>query len=174
MLLYLDYISKDATVSSDEICMSKTKAKVKKTTHIPKEPTYVYVSYREKCVDVIEDTLGEDGPYSGYREDVWEFELVKAYGTKPPIGITPYWETVKLIGAYKVPAKVYVLYVRYSTGDTFGHSNGRGTIVNAYVDMKDALKAQKQIEEGKWPGYAAWVGHFERFDSANVEMVEVI
>ena len=148
--------------------MAAHKTKPKKTTHIPKKPTYVYVSYKSDCVNVIEDTLGEDGPYSGFKKDAWDFALGKAFVTPP--NYTPYWEHVELVGAVKAPDHVYVLYVRYSDGNTFGRSSGLGAIVKAYVNEKDAIKDQQLIKNGKYPGYCAWTGYFS--NSGYNKMIE--
>jgi hypothetical protein len=147
--------------------MSKTKAKVRKQTHIPKKPIYVYVSYESKCIDVLEDTLGDDGPYSGFREDDWSYEVLDVYA-EPPVGVTTDWEQAKLVGSYKVPERVWLVVVRYSTGDTFSHSSGQGAIANAYVDESRAWKDARLIEDGKWPEYAAWTGYFESVESVMV------
>ena len=152
--------------------MSKTKPKVRKNTHIPKEPIYLYVSYESKCINVTEDTLGSDGPYSGFREDDWDYTLSAVY-TRPPVNITADYDYARLRGATKIPDKVWVLYVRYSTGDTFSHSHGRGAVVNVYATQAQARKDQKLIEEGKYKYSGTWTGYFEQLEGTGIEELEV-
>jgi hypothetical protein len=155
------------------------------------EKKHIYVTYNERCVNVIKDTRGEDGPWSGYREDEYDFCVKQAFKDSPQ-NITPYWEEVEFFGEEKVPCTVYVLYVKYSTGDTFSHSSGRGQIVAAYASSEDAIRDKQYIEEDagyaledrwnppkkprekKWTGYANWNGYFEHFEGAYIEALNVI
>lgn len=157
-----------------------------------KENQYLYISYNEHCSNVVEDTYGDDGPYTGFCEEDWEFNLDKAY-LKPPAKNTPYWEQVELIGDLKGTKFVYVMYVLYSTGGTFSRDNGRGHIVKAYVSKEDALKDQLLIEEdnenlskrrrdyghklpkykNQWAEYAPWNGYFKRMESVNIQIMEI-
>lgn len=135
---------------------------------------YIYVSYEEECVEVYEDTQGCDGPYSGYRHDAYDYKLLNAYADKPPIRFGPYWDSVELVGAEQVPDTVYVLYVRYGTGHTFGRSDGRGHIVKAYASLAEAEKNRKLIENDEWDSYAPWKGYFESYQGADIETMSVI
>mgnify|MGYP001767213161 CR=1 FL=1 len=89
----------------------------------------------------------------------------------------------------------YLLYVIYSTGDSFSHHEGRIDYVELYDDESLAEKSAKMIEddykdwrkkEDKWnvnilnssgkifQFYCPWKGHFEGLTSVEVENVRLI
>jgi len=137
------------------------------------KPT-VYVTYNEHCDRVIEDTLGHDGPWSGFREDHYSFSLGGVY-EKCPSCDTPYWDEVEvsdLSSGDDIPSVLHIVYVRYSTGSTFGHSEGRGSIVAAFSTSEAAIKVRDKIIEGTYKGrygYNEWEGYFESLESVHIE-----
>lgn len=47
----------------------------------------------------------------------------------------------------KAGEPVFVLYMTYSTGDTFGHAEGKGEVIWVFKDPALAMKAKAQWEE---------------------------
>ena len=90
-----------------------------------------------------------------------------------------------------------VVWIEWSTGDSFGHGNRTCTeIMGLFKDMESALSLKTQIESWnprenkKWEeahsyhfktpdgqefksGFAPWSGHFESLDSVNVDVVTI-
>lgn len=130
-------------------------------------PINIYVTYKEWVDEVVEDTREENVPFSGFTHTRHGYCLEKAYLINPK-SVTPYWEGFTVYFD-KVPLLVYVLYVRYSTGDTFSYSEGMGSIVGVYNNLEQAERDKCKIEEDKWPGYAAWEGFFEKLESVHIE-----
>ena len=64
--------------------------------------------------------------------------------------------------------EVYVLVVRYRTGDTFGHSTGQWFVEGAYLDGDKAREVAELINNDKYKGNKPWNGYFERLE--NVEL----
>lgn len=51
---------------------------------------------------------------------------------------------------FRVPAgstNVYVLYMIYSTGDSFGHSDGEGTVLGCFGNRDVAFAAKEAVEK---------------------------
>ena len=68
--------------------------------------------------------------------------------------------------------RVWVVFVIYSTGDTFSESYGNGEIVCVCKDEDSALIIKKEIWEGQTPqciSYASWNGYFESIQNVTVE-----
>lgn len=80
-----------------------------------------------------------------------------------------YWNTVEVDFTPVPGMTVWAVVVRYSTGSTFGHETGKGTVPAICDSEKKALAIQKMIEENKWNNYAPWVGYFETLESVHVE-----
>lgn len=135
----------------------------------------LYVAYQQECIQVIEDTLGKDGPYSGYREDVYDYRVKGVYTMQPQH--TCYWDPMVLQlekDNEEVPQIVHVVYVRYSTGGTFSHSRGCGTLVGVFADYNVAIDTMNQIRDGKFKGYRPWEGYFERFEDVCLDTQVVV
>ena len=90
-----------------------------------------------------------------------------------------------------------VVWIEYSSGDSFGHADRKYTeIMGLFKDMESALSLKTQIESWnprenkKWEeahsyhfktpdgqefksGFAPWSGHFESLDSVNVDVVTI-
>lgn len=91
----------------------------------------------------------------------------------------------------------YLLYVRYSTGDTFHHEDGCIEYMDLYFTMQDAEENAKKIQESskktnecfKNPDYwsvtltdavgnvhkmsAPWKGYFEHLESVEIEAISL-
>lgn len=131
----------------------------------------LYVEYDEEVSSVISDTQGEDGPYSGFREDVYDYSIGSVKINKPKS--YQYEEMILQTNDTVLPSTVYVVIVRYSTGDTFSHSSGRGTIEGVYETEGEANKIKNAINTDQYKGYASWKGYFESLEDCYVEAFEI-
>jgi hypothetical protein len=74
------------------------------------------------------------------------------------------------------PSKVdqaYLVMVRYSDGDTFGHSSGHMYVEGVYKSKKKADKVAKSIEKDTYKGYKAWSSYFGGLESVEVVNMSV-
>ena len=67
-----------------------------------------------------------------------------------------------------VGKKLYLVFVRYTTGGTFGYSTGNPCFPDCCINLKEAKKIEAKIREGKWNGDSPWKGYFEKLDSVEV------
>lgn len=96
----------------------------------------IYVNYTSICTNSYHD--GEQ--YGDWSED-WDFYVddvsLRAKGSsydKYPIEA-------------EVGDTIYVLYVRYSDGDSFGHASGKGMIVYASEDLDEITRLRDAYED---------------------------
>lgn len=68
---------------------------------------------------------------------------------------------------------VYVVYVRYSTGNSFGSTSGCGHIVGVYKTLEEADKIYNQILNHEFSGYTPWIGYFENLESVDYQQFKV-
>lgn len=142
----------------------KKMTRVQKDKMISREDRTLYYTYEQHCT------------YSKEPEEQWgewethyEWSLGRVF-TKSPQGFTPYWNTVELDKPVEPNSKVYLVVVRYSSGNTFGRSEGNGTIAGIYTTLEQASEARELVEQDKWPGYAPWNGYFESLESVSIEV----
>jgi len=64
---------------------------------------------------------------------------------------------------------VFVVVVRYDTGDTFGRTYDTWTITDIVLTMEEADEICKAILYDKYGKYNAWQGYFEKFNSVDYE-----
>jgi len=79
--------------------------------------------------------------------------------------IYPDFDPIDYIGK-----SVYVIVVRYSTGDTFGHSTGEWFVEGVYNDVDETKKVSDSINKGTYGSgkYQPWQGYFERLQDVEV------
>lgn len=68
---------------------------------------------------------------------------------------------------------VYVVYVRYGAGSTFGHTSGAWEIIGIYEHEDEARSVVKSIEYDTYSGYKCWEGYFESLERADYESMVV-
>lgn len=86
--------------------------------------------------------------------------------------------------------EVYVVVVRYSTGDTFGHDDGQVYLADAFDDEQDAYDLRDEFKkhdhsydrravvpfnfEYRGKSYdIPWAGYFENLEGIHVETVKI-
>jgi len=90
---------------------------------------------------------------------------------------TSYHEEFTLLQKYPSPGTpIFVVVIRYSTGDTFGNSTGHGAIVGCHTEYEYATLQKSYLDKQDWSVaegtgalYKSWVGYFE-----HVESIEII
>ena len=73
---------------------------------------------------------------------------------------------------------LYLAVVRYSTGDTFGHTEGAWALVGVAPTYKIAElmleEATKPTEKGDYRNYRPWEGYFEEFTNTEIHKLDVV
>lgn len=72
---------------------------------------------------------------------------------------------------------VYVVYVRYKTGGTFGSTLGAWEIVKVFNNLDEAESLERSIIDGSYEKqkgiYVPWRGYFERFERCDIQYMTV-
>lgn len=102
------------------------------------------VTYEEHC----EGGENEDsGEWSSRTPEDCSFYVTGAY-LPDKNGLPLYSENVEVNFIPKKNQFVYIVVVRYSTGDTFGHTSGKGLIEGAYQTPEEADAIKEAINKG--------------------------
>lgn len=104
----------------------------------PDNALRVAVQYTERCTHDY-----HDGENYGRWERSYDYTIDRVRAV-PESKTESYNEEI-----YAVPAdtkQVYVVYMIYSTGDSFGNSDGEGQIMWVFADRDKAWKLRDQIE----------------------------
>jgi len=113
---------------------------------------------------------------AGQEEDAWP-SYEDQYHEFTPKGLrleAPAWsETIEVDFDPKKLDHLYVVIVRYSSGDTFGTTLGNWHIIGAYKSFKKAEKIRISIDKNKYKGYKPWEGYFESLEGVTVERLDV-
>jgi len=130
--------------------------------------TSLYVDFDEWCE---ESGIGaeEDGGAWSYRgTSIYNFELREIRIAPFPMSITKEVPFDVVRGQ-----TVYIVLARYSTGDSFGNSEGHGCIVGIYKNEKDAQAIIDSVSDEtyyeKVEKYPPWKGYFESLQDIFVE-----
>ena len=99
----------------------------------------LFVNYRAFC-ESSEQSSEEYGSWS----EIWDFcvegvSLTEKHDSRYPEEFTVDWTPVE-------GQEVYVLYVRYGDGDSFGSAEGKGEVVWVFRDHTVADAAKKALE----------------------------
>lgn len=128
----------------------------------------LYLTYQEY------ETGGEplsDDDWCDYADAYITWNLLDCYKEKPDNYFTT--ETVQVPFDVVVDKPIYVVYVRYTTGCTFGTTYGSWYIVETFDNIEDAKTLNDSIDNDTYDGYKPWKGYFERFESCGIEVMFV-
>jgi hypothetical protein len=131
----------------------------------------LYLTYDERrCGGGICDGQEDDDWPSHEDEDV-EWRLRECRNTRDE----KHWyqEQVEIDFSANVGSTVWVVYVRYGTGCTFGHINGAWTILGVYEHQGQAEKVKQSVHDDTYENCKCWQGYFENFESCEVESMVV-
>lgn len=141
--------------------------------------TQLYVVYTEEEID----SYRAPENYGEWSSDN-HFSVDGVFLNKPEH--RGYTETFTTVFDVNVGDELHVLYIRYGTGDSFGHGSGYGEVIWVFKDLDVAMKAAKvwettnnyridfEIEDGSFiklsnPAH----GYFEQLESVNVQTIIV-
>lgn len=123
----------------------------------------VYIEYRDYSTGG--DAIEPEERWSSRTDTIHDYSLVRASVTKPEQSY--YYEECEL-DCDERPKDVYVVLVKYSSGDTFGNSYGHGHIEGVYVSKTRAMDIAESIRNGTYKKdskekyvYRPWEGYFE-------------
>ena len=128
----------------------------------------VFITYDESSSGG--EDLNPEEEWSSRADRIYDFRLVRASLERT----TKSWYSEEFeIDSEIRPQDVFVVLVRYSSGDTFGSSYGHGHIEGVYFDKDKAMEVAETIENGTYNkkgfnkrGYTVWEGYFESLESA--------
>ena len=101
--------------------------------------------------------------------DVEFKELRTEHPKRTPRGCWPHEIEVDFDPEKYVNKELGMVVVRYSTGDTFGSTEGAWTIVGIFTDLVKAEKIAVDIENDNYGNNNAWQGYFESLECADVK-----
>ena len=136
----------------------------------------IYLTYDSYETGGVTEDDSKFSDYSDiYRETIWK----NAYVFYPE---SFFIETVEIDFNPENVSSVYLVTVIYDSGDTFGTSHGNVEVVGVFDSLEKANKIKKQIEhEEKHPKetsklniYKPWIGHFENFNSVEINVLNVL
>lgn len=120
-----------------------------------------------------------DEPYGDWWEDL-DFEVKGVSIGKPARVVT---EDFNINENFNIGDEVWVVYMIYSSGDSFGSSTGNGEVLWVFKTEEDAIRAKEAIKEQERNSSInfntangqlvkmsnpAW-GYFENVSSVNIE-----
>jgi hypothetical protein len=128
-----------------------------------KKKTYpIYIYYKEYTTGGGAREGEEDEEWPNLEDEYTEFSIDNI----SLIRFSDIWrkEEILLDWEPKNGQTVYVLVVRYSSGNTFGNSFGNFHFVGVFKTEQEVLDHQKLINSSNYEGYKPWVGYFERLE----------
>lgn len=133
----------------------------------------IYVNYKDEYVSGGETVAGQEGePWPSHEDTIYHFEPTNATLSN----VSSYHEDLEVSLTEPLPNALWIVYVRYSTGNTFGRSLGHGSIEGAFVTHDEAKARATEIEKGgpSIKGYTPWDGYFERLESVEITAVPLL
>lgn len=132
------------------------------------ERTYtLYLTYNEYHTGGGVCEGQEDDAYPDYEDENVEWYLLECRLTRSKT--TWYHEELTVDFEPKVNDTVYVVYVRYGDGNTFGHTNGCWNILGVYSNELDAMRVKESVEDDSYEGYKCWEGYFNNLERCEIE-----
>jgi hypothetical protein len=119
----------------------------------------LYVTYSERRSGGI---CGEE-QYSRRSDTIIDFQLNSVSYQEPEDWYKEPFE----IDCTEIPQIVYVVLVRYGSGDSFGQSYGHGQIEGVYLSEDEAQKIVESIRKETYTGYSPWIGYFNSLECVN-------
>lgn len=149
--------------------MKYKKPKIKTEDH-----QTLWVTYKEHCSGggIVEGE--EDKAYPDREEEYIDWQLLNVNISEPN---SLYRDPVKVKCSKLVRPgdSMYLVVVRYSSGDTFGHSSGHAYAEGVYDTKECANLVAAMIEAESYPsvGYLPWVGFFESLEGVEIHNITV-
>lgn len=140
-----------------------------------KEPKRLYVEYNES------ETGGEkedpDDRWSSRADTIKEVEFIRLHRETPKNRF--FYDSIEVSNEDLLKLDtLYLAVVRYSTGDTFGRTEGAWALVGVAPTYKIAEmmleEATKPTEKGDYRNYRPWEGYFERLTDTEIHKLDVV
>ena len=130
----------------------------------------LYLHYNESCHGGGISPGQEDEEWPSYEDEHTDWYLTKCSLVK-----TNSWreEEVDVKFNTKAGDVIYVVYVRYETGNSFGTSYGRWKILGVHSDLSDAQKELESINDGTHPDKYVWTGYFESLEHCDIQAMVI-
>ena len=148
--------------------MKKNKVKTKGVANKDElEKKYVYLTYTE-----YREGGGAEDPddrWSSRTDENVDWGLIDCRFTQEKW--PNYTEQVEIGFDVNLGETVYVVYVRYGTGDSFGHTDGAWKIIDVYQHQEEASAIVSSINNGTYNkgSYNCWDGYFESLQSCDYQ-----
>lgn len=126
------------------------------------EKEYIFVTYDERTY-LTRDPDPDDNWDAG--EAHTDFTLERVFLDKPK---DIYCKALEKRHDFESGTSVFVVVVRYSTGNTFGHETGRGCIVEVCKTFEEAQQVSRLCESGDHPQSYTWRGYFESLEDVEI------
>ena len=117
----------------------------------------------------------EDEKWPSYEDGDADFQLKRVIQIKEKDrdNLHYYCELFSL-DLEEVPDHVYVVYAKYSTGDTFGRCNNCGKVLEVCLNFEEAKGKIKEYENKDSNDYSVpWNGYFECLDFIDAQLMHV-
>jgi len=140
----------------------------------------IYITYEENRTGGVPESNERYCNYSDTHIDIrWKKAHIKHPGDYQV-------ERVDIDFDPKEVDHIYIVFVRYGSGSSFGTSYGEWELIGAYKNYEDAQEVLDKInydEEHKHnedykkeyeKDFRSWDGYFERFESAEIEVLHIL
>lgn len=146
----------------------RTSQRCKPTLSVP-----LYILYREERSggDICEGEEDSEWPNHDPTNVVVTFQSL--HRTAAGTGRF-FYDAIEVIPDVAAQTSLCLAVVRYSTGDTFGRTNGMWSVVGAYPTVTLAETALSQALDPANSQHKPWEGYFERVEQTEVHVVPVM
>lgn len=129
--------------------------------------TAVYVEYNERSYGG--DKVDPSDKWSDREDTITEFAVEGITLSRPD---TPYYTFFDVVLTPDTE-ELYIIHVRYSTGDTFGRETGCGKIINVCSTKEEAARILDSVEDGSHPEAIYWTGYFDHLESCHADCFKI-
>lgn len=142
----------------------------KKIKEPAKQLPRLWLDYREEHSggDVCE---GETGPWASHEDAYIRTEFIRLHREQPKHKF--FNHSIEVDERLMNIDALYLAVVIYSTGSTFGHTEGAWHVVGLAPTYQVA-EAMLDIALNNKDSYKPWEGYFERFTSADIHKLDVV
>jgi hypothetical protein len=121
------------------------------------------------------DTIDPDDRWSNRTDHNIELQVKKLYKSEPKHLF--FKDSIEVEDLSILEKQyVYLVVVRYQTGDTFGTSHGNFKFYSVRGTEDEVIKDRADIEKPRGPNdpYRAWDGYFERLENVEIELLPLL
>ena len=158
--------------------MAAKKPRAKKKQSPKPEPKRLYLKYDESRSGggICESQENESWPYRNHEYIEVSFTSLHR---NPPEGQF-FYDSFEVSDELYNADQVYMAVVRYTDGDTFGHTCGYWSVEGIFGSRREAERLLTKLEEDAGKPFTlgkytkAWHGYFTRFERTQIETIEVL